>query len=150
MTNPVVGPKTASELRAFADMPEPDYASEDDISSMVGMLSVGKAKRNMSKEETAAHLGQFIQVLAGARKCDLEAAYEELLRTHKFLPDVSEVYDCVKRFEAKRRYRKSRARFLAWKHDREWSPPVDPVTPEEAEQARAMVAAIAKQVEGNG
>lgn len=129
--SPVVGPNTAKVLGDFASMPEPEYATEADIEAMIGMLSLGKPKRQMSKEEAEANLGQYVQILAGSRKADLEAAYDEMLRSKTFMPTVSEVYESVKGFEARRRYRKSRARHLVAIHRREWSPPVEMATAED-------------------
>lgn len=144
--NPVVGPKTALALGEFASLPEPPFATEGDIGEMIAMLSMGKPKRPMTDEEAKANLIQYKQIMTGARKADLDAAYEELLRTKTFMPTVAEVYDCVKGFEARRRFRKSRARHLVALHEREWAPPIKPVTPEDLAEMRRDIEELAKAI----
>lgn len=138
---PIVGPKSASILAEFADMPEPEFATESDIDAMVAMLATATVRRNASDAEVVASMAQFAKELLGARKADLDAAYSELVRTHKFMPTVSEVYACVKGFEVRRRHKKSRARHLVAIHKREWAPPIVPVSPDEIAALRERAAA---------
>lgn len=146
--NPVVGPKTALALGEFANLPEPPFATEGDIGEMVAMLSMGKPKRPMTDEEAKANLIQYKQILTGARKADLDAAYEELLRTKTFMPTVAEVYECVKGFEARRRFRKSRARHLVALHEREWAPPIEKMTAEDLAEVMQDIERLAEKMRG--
>lgn len=142
--NPIVGPKSAAILAEFASTPEPDFATEADIEAMVAMLATATIRRKASDDEADAQMSQFSKELLGARKADLDAAYSELVRAHKFMPTVAEVYSCVKGFESSRRYRKSRARNLVAIHKREWRPEVELVSPEEMEGLREKIASMSK------
>jgi len=129
--NPIVGPKTATQLRAFAAEPEPETASKDQVEVMIGKLALATAQAKTTEAEAGARLELYWLALNDIPVCDLRAAFTDLVRTSKFLPTPAEVRTAALLPGARRRYAKSRARHLAWLHDREWKPPVQAITPEE-------------------
>jgi len=129
--NPVVGPNTARQLSEFAGAPEPELASRDQVEVMIGKLAMATAQAKVSEDEATARLELYWLALNDIPVCDLRAAFTDLVRTSKFLPTPAEVRTAALLPGARRRYAKSRARHLAWLHDREWKPPVQAITPEE-------------------
>lgn len=129
--SPVVGPKSAAALKAFAEEPEPPLVTEDEVETMLAKLALATAQPKVSKEEAKERLAMYWLALRDLPVSDLRAAFVELLRTAKFLPTPAEVRSAAIRAGALRRYAKSRARHLAWKHEQEWHPAKDEVPPAE-------------------
>lgn len=147
---PLVGPVTAKALREYSEAPEPPLADEASIRRMVGLLATGKGQRKMTKEESEVHIGQFVRVLSKVPMVDLYAAYDDLLCGHKFMPDVSEVHKAASLHTSKRRFKKSRARFIALKHSREWVEPVAPLSGPEKAKLDAMLSSLGNRDDGSG
>lgn len=129
--NPVVGPNAARQLSEFAASPEPELATPEQVEVMIGKLAMVTAQAKVSDEEAAARLELYWLALNDIPVCDLRTAFTELVRSAKFLPTPAEVRTAALKPGASRRYAKSRAKHLAWLHEREWKPPVQAITAEE-------------------
>lgn len=127
----VVGPKSAAELRAFAEQPEPALVKESEVDTMIGKLAMATAQPKLSKEEAKERMAMYWLALRDLPVDDLRRAFVELLRTCTFLPTPAEVRAAALKEGAARRYAKSRARHLAWKHEQEWRPQGEAVDPAE-------------------
>jgi len=137
--NPIVGPKTATQLRAFAAEPEPELASKDQVEVMIGKLALATAQAKTTEAEANARIELYWLALNDIPVCDLRAAFTDLVRKSTFLPTPAEVRTAAMLPGARRRYAKSRAKHLAWLHDREWKPPVEVVSAAELEAVKAEV-----------
>jgi hypothetical protein len=135
--NPVVGPRTASALRAFAAEPEPPLAERSQVDVMISKLAIATAQPKVSPKEAAERLNLYWRALGDLPLVDLGQAFDDLLRASTFLPTPAEVRKAAMHHTSRRRYAKSRARHLVWKHEREWKPSADVVPPDEL---RALLA----------
>jgi hypothetical protein len=149
--NPVVGPNAARQLSEFAATPEPELASMQQVEVMIGKLAMATAQTKVSKEEADARLEIYWLALNDIPVDDLRAAFVDLVRTSKFLPTPAEVRAAALIPGARRRYAKSRARHLAWLHEREWRAPVETIKPEELEALKAEAGkALSAELEARG
>lgn len=130
-TSPIVGPNTAAELRAFAALPEPAAIEQDQLDTMIGKLAMATAQAKLSPAEAKERLELYWLGLRDLPADDLRAAFVVLIQTAKFLPTPAEIRAAALKAGSARKFAKSRAKFLAWKHDVEWRPPVDPVPAQE-------------------
>ncbi len=137
--SPVVGPNTANQLRAFAERPDPAPADQAQVETMIGKLAIATAQPKVSQAEADARLEMYWLALRDLAIDDLRTAFLELLRSATFLPTPAEVRTVAIKAGALRRYAKSRARHLAWKHDVEWRDVSDAVPPE---QLQALLASV--------
>lgn len=137
--SPVVGPKTAAALQAFAAEPEPPLATEPEVERMVAKLAMATAQAKVSEREVEERVSMYWLALKDLSVADLRGAFVDLLRTSTFLPTPAEVRTAALKAGALRRYAKSRARHLAWKHEQEWQPSGDTVPPEELQALLANV-----------
>ncbi len=126
-------------LRAFAAEPEPPLAERDQVDVMIGKLAIATAQPKVSDAEAGERLNLYWRALGDIPLADLRAAFDHLLRTATFLPTPAEVRKAAMQHTGKRLYAKSRARFLAWKHDVEWQPEGEQVSPGEL---RALMAGL--------
>ena len=143
----MVGPSTAAALRAFADAPEPPPPTASQVETMIGKLAIATAQAKVSEAEANARHDLDWLALRDVPIDDLRAGFLTLIRTSKFLPTPSEVRAAALLAGAPRRYRKSRARHLAWKHDTQWSPPQVLLAPDEA---RALLAGLPQLISTEG
>lgn len=118
--SPIVGPKTAGHLKAFAEQPEPEGPTQDQVGIMIGKLAMAMAQSKVSDAEAAARLEMYWLALCDVPADDLRAAFVDLVKTCKFLPTPAEVRTAALRKGAIRKYAKSRAGHLVWKHNTEW------------------------------
>lgn len=137
--SPVVGPNTATQLREFAERADPPIADQSQVDTMIGKLSIATAQPKVTQAEADARLEMYWLALLDLPVDDLRTAFLELLQTATFLPTPAEVRTAAIKQGALRRYAKSRARFLAWKHEIEWRDPKDTVPPE---QLQALLASV--------
>lgn len=137
--NPVVGPKTAAALTAFAAEPEPPTATEQQVETMIGKLAMATAQTKVSAAEAEGRLELYWLALRDIPLDDLRGAFVELVRTCTFLPTPAEVRKAASLKGAVRRHAKSRARCLVKLHEREWREPAEQVRPEEV---RAVLASV--------
>lgn len=121
---PVIGPKSASELRRFAEHPLPPIARKDQIEVMLAKLSVALPKAQASEAEVNERLDLYWQALKHHALVDLHQAFGDLLRTCRFFPTIAEIEAAVKPIAGRRLSRVTQARLLLLKHDREWTPPI--------------------------
>ncbi len=128
---PVVGPKTAAALQAFAAEPEPDPATQPQVETMIGKLAMATAQSKVSEAEAEARFELYWLALRDVPLPDLRGAFLDLLRSSKFLPTPAEIRTAALKRGAVRKYAKSRARHLAWKHEQEWRPQEELVDPAE-------------------
>lgn len=136
----MVGPKSAALLKAFAELPEPELATRDQVEVMVGKLAIATAQAKTSDAEADARLEMFWLALRDLPADDLRTGFMDLLRGATFMPTPAEVRTAALRHGAVRRYAKSRARHFAWKHEQEWRPANDDlVRPEELQALLASV-----------
>ncbi len=135
--NPVVGPNAARQLSDFAASPEPETATRNQVEVMIGKLAMVTAQAKVSEDEASARIELYWLALNDIPIDDLRAAFVDLVRTSKFLPTPAEVRTAALIPGARRRYAKSRARHLAWLHEREWRAPVEAIKPEELEALKA-------------
>lgn len=138
--SPIVGPKTAQMLSAFAETPEPATADRAQVEVMIGKLAMATAQPKSSDAEASEQLELYWLALRDLPVDDLRAAFVELLRSAKFLPKPAEVRTAALKAGSARRYAKSRARHLAWKHSVEWTPPVEKISAEEIAALKAGAA----------
>lgn len=136
----MVGPKTAAMLSAFAEAPEPPVPAMGDVEVMIGKLAMATAQAKVSPEEAAERIEIYWLALRDIPVADLRSAYVAMIRTAKFLPTPAEVRTAALKAGSARRYAKSRARYLAWKHSVEWAPPVEKISTEEIAALRAGAA----------
>lgn len=129
--SPVVGPETAQTLSAFAAEPEPALANEGEVTTMIGKLAMATAQSRVSEAEAEERIAMYWLALRDLPLVDLRIAFVELLKTATFLPTPAEVRSQAIKAGALRRYAKSRARHLAWKHEIEWRPEGERVSPDE-------------------
>lgn len=127
----MVGPNTASQLRAFAAEPEPELATRDQVEVMIAKLSMATAGAKVGDEEAKERLELYWLALSDMPVIDLRVAFTDLLRTAKFLPTPAEVRTAALKPGAQRKHAKSRAGHLAWLHDQEWREPVEMADPTE-------------------
>jgi hypothetical protein len=120
--SPVVGPKSAAALRALIEQPDPPLASQPQVETMIGKLAMATAQAKVSEAEAEVRFEMYWMALRDLPLDDLRAAFVELVRTATFLPTPAEVRSATIRQGALRRYAKSRARHLVWKHETEWKP----------------------------
>ncbi len=139
--SPVVGPKTAQALRRFAAEPEPAMVTHSEVAEIIGGLAMATAQAKISDTEADAKIEMYWIALRDLPGADLRAAFVELLRTATFLPTPAEVRTAALRRGAARRYAKSRASHLAWKHEREWKPEGELIDPAEVRALLGNVAA---------
>lgn len=145
--SPVVGPKDAAALRAFAAEPEPELATRDQVEVMIGKLAMATAQGKVSTDEADSRIDAYWLALKDLPAADLRVAFVEMIRQCKFLPTPAEARSFALHPGAMRRFAKSRARHLAWKHEREWRAPIDPVPPEEAAALFAQIVGGIAQAE---
>ena len=129
--SPVVGPVTARQLREYAAQAEPAAPAQEQVGIMIGKLAMATAQAKVSDAEAAARLEMYWIALRDIPADDLRAAFVDLVKTAKFLPTPAEVRKAALSAGAIRRYTKSRASHLAWKHEQEWKPEGERVDPAE-------------------
>jgi hypothetical protein len=137
--SPVVGPKSAAALAAYAAEPEPPLPSQAEVETMIGKLALATAQAKVSEAEAEERVSMYWLALRDLPVTDLRGAFLDLLRTSTFLPTPAEVRTAALKIGAVRRYSKSRARHLAWKHEQEWKPSGDIVPAEELQSLLAGV-----------
>lgn len=137
--SPVVGPESAKALAAYAALPEPPLATQDQVETMIGKLAMATAQAKVSESEAAARVEMFWLALRDLPVDDLRGAFVDLLRSCTFMPTPAEVRTAAIRHGAQRRYAKSRAKHLAWKHEQEWRPATASVP---ADELRALLAGV--------
>lgn len=120
--SPIVGPNTASQLRAFAAEPEPPLAEKGQVEVMIGKLALATAQGKTTQAEANERIELYWLALNDIPVADLRAAFAQLVKTSTFLPTPAEVRRAALLPGTRRRYAKSRAKHLAWLHDREWKP----------------------------
>lgn len=106
---------------------------------MIGKLAMATAQAKVSDAEAEERVAMYWLALRDLPVADLRVAFLDLLRTATFLPTPAEVRTAALKAGALRRYAKSRARHLVWKHEQEWKPADDVVPPEEL---RALLAGV--------
>ncbi len=139
--SPVVGPKTAAQLRAFLAMPDVHAMPErEQMDMMIGRLALATAQAKVSEAEANERLEAYWLALHDLPLEDLRWAYAELVKTATFLPTPAEIRAKAQYPGAMRAFRRTRAQMLLTKHEGEWSEPVEYVKPEEIAQIKADVA----------
>lgn len=129
--SPVVGPVSAKQLAAYAAEPEPRLPQQSEVEVMIGKLTTNLASAKSSTAESVERLDGYWLVLSDIPINDLRKAYVELLKTQTFMPKPAEIRTAALKVGALRRYAKSRAKHLVWKHETEWRPPAEMVDPAE-------------------
>src|SRR5690606_4501674 len=129
--SPIGGPQTARALREFAAEPDPQLPTKAEGEKMMASLAVATAQAKVSESEAQARLEMYCVALQVRPADALRSAFVGLVQTAKFLPTPSEVRTAGLRAGSQRRYAKSRAQYLAWKHEQEWKEPQEAVRPEE-------------------
>lgn len=145
---PIVGPNTALELRRFvaeAEAARPRLPERGEVDELVSGLSLATKERATSKDEARVRLGLYWQALKDVPISDLERGFTELVKTATFMPTPAEVRASALVSKTKRERAISRARHLAWLHDREWTPPIDEADLVKPEDLKALSAQLAEQ-----
>ena len=144
--SPVVGPNTAAQLREFVAAPDVQAMPErSQVATMIGRLALATAQAKVSEAEAEERMAAYWLALHDIPIDDLRWAYGELVKGATFLPTPAEIRAKALIPSAMRAFRKTRARMLIAKHEREWRPPVEYVKPEEiaaikSETAKALSA----------
>jgi len=140
--SPVIGPKSAAALQAFVDaQAQPTPPRREDVETMLGLFATaGKRRRQSSEIEAAAQLDLYWRALSDLPLEDLRFAYDKLMKESPWFPDISDIRKAATGgpVTAHQR-RRSIAKALIGKHQREWEPPCDVITPEEAAKVREMI-----------
>lgn len=123
--NPIVGPKSAAELRAFAAQPELATATQGQVDTMLAKLALATAAPKVSDDEARERLELYWLALKDLPVEDLRAAFMDLIRTAKFLPTPAEVRQAAVQAGLPRVRSIIRAKHLAYLHDRHWKPPIE-------------------------
>ena len=137
--SPVVGPKSAAALRAYAEQPEPPLPQQSQVEVMIGKLAITTAQTKVSHAEATERLELYWFALKDVPLADLRWAFGELVKSATFLPTPAEVRAVAMKPGAKRRHAKSRARHLAWKHEQEWTEPKELIAPGDVKALLASV-----------
>lgn len=139
--SPVVGPNTARQLREFLATPDVQAMPEkSQVTTMIGRLALATAQAKISEAEAEERMAAYWLALHDIPLDDLRWAYSELVKSATFLPTPAEIRAKAMLPGAMRAFRKTRARMLIAKHEREWREPVEYVKPEELAQITADVA----------
>lgn len=139
--SPVVGPKTAAQLRQFLALPDVHAMPErDQMDMMIARLALATAQPKISQAEADERMEAYWLALHDIPLEDLRWAYAELVKTATFLPTPAEIRAKAQYPGLMRTFHRTRAQMLLTKHEREWSEPVEYVRPEELEQIKAEVA----------
>lgn len=139
--SPVVGPNTARQLREFLATPDVQAMPEkSQVTTMIGRLALATAQAKISEAEAEERMAAYWLALHDIPLDDLRWAYGELVKSATFLPTPAEIRAKAQLPGAMRAFRKTRARMLIAKHEREWREPVEYVKPEELAQITADVA----------
>lgn len=142
--SPIVGPDDAKQLAEFAATPEPEAAAKAQVEVMIAKLAMATAQSKVSEAEASERMDAYWLALSDIPLDDLRAAYVALVRTCKFLPTPAEVRIAALNAGSGRKYAKSRARFLAWKHSVEWRPPVEVIP---ADEVAALLSGVSLAAE---
>jgi len=129
--SPVIGPNSAAALREFLETPEPELPRVEQVDTLVTRLALATAQPKLSVAEAKERFRLYWIALRDLPLPDLRAAFVVLVRTQKFLPTPAEVRTEAIRQGSVRLHAKSRARQLIWLHEREWTPPAEPVPQDE-------------------
>lgn len=121
---PVIGPKSAAELRRFIEHSAPPLVQRNQVDTMLAKLSIALPKSQSSEAEAIERLDLYWQALKHHALVDLHQAFGELLRTCRFFPTIAEIEAAVKPIAGRRTSRIVQARMLLLKHDREWKAPI--------------------------
>lgn len=136
---PVIGPKTAGQLREYIDQPEPPSIRRDQVEVMLAKLSMALPKAQASEAETAERLDIYWQALQHHAVPDLHQAFALLLRKCRFFPTIAEIEEVVNPIRFKRIGRMAQARLLVLKHEHEWTPPLDETDRADPEEVKALL-----------
>ena len=112
--SPIVGPNTATELRNWLAIPEPqlEMPTEDRIDTMIARLSLATKERRSSYGEAKERLIIYWRALRDIPLVDLAAAFDELIKSQTFMPTPAEIRKAAFAFTAKRNFTRSRAKHL--------------------------------------
>jgi hypothetical protein len=140
----LVGPKTAQALRDYLAGPWQDreMPTEERVDTMIARLSMATKERPLSDDEAAERLTLFWRVLRDLPVVDLAAGFDYLLKTKTFMPTPAEVFAACNLHQARREFRKHRARVLIRQHESDWRAPIpdtERVTPEEFQALMAGI-----------
>ena len=141
---PVVGPKTAEELRNWLTaQPTPTKATIDDIDEHITALSLAtKERAGTTKLEAKARLDLYARALRDIAKPDLARGVDDLIKTMTFMPAPAEVRAAALKYAGKREFALFRAREILRAHAR-YEPPLrdeDRATPEDIAAVKKMMA----------
>jgi len=150
--SPVVGPRTAKALSEWVeaqrprrtlaqiaqDGPEQEKEAMGKMDSLVGRMALATKERPLTPAANEERLDIYWRVLRNQTLVDLGAAFDELMRTLKWMPTPAEVYQAAARSKISREWPIVRAKHLIWLHEREWQPPI----PEEDRPSAAEVRKI--------
>lgn len=136
----VPGPASRTALQAYVDGAQPPAASDEDIDTIVAGLAVALPRNKNDGAAANAKLDIYVQGLSDISLVDLQAASDHLIKTARFFPTVSEIRKAALVTMGPRNSRIARARLMILRHDREWSPPAEPITAAEAKELRGNLA----------
>lgn len=135
---PVVGPKTAAQLQAFIDHPEPPIADTDWIQKQITMLSI-KPSRKQTVSDAKMILQTYTSMLKSYSRADLGYAFGRLMRESKWFPDISEIIQLAEFPKSQRNFKKLQARTLIMKHERDWIDKSEDKEAVDPEEVRALI-----------
>lgn len=120
---PIPSPHLIPGLREAAACPEPDRATPSDIDAALTQLAIALPRRRDDDVVAEAKLDIYANALADLTRIDLVAACDGLIKTAKFFPTVSEIRAAAHPTMSRRSYRRSRARMMILRFEREFLPP---------------------------
>ena len=139
---PVIGPKTACQLREYANQPEPPLVRRDQVEVMLAKLSMALPKAQSSEAETTERLDIYWQALKHHALPDLHQGFAALLRKCRFFPTIAEIEEVLEPIRGQRLGRTAQARLLVLKHEREWSPPLDEADMADPDAVKALLSEL--------
>lgn len=139
---PVIGPKSAGELREFIAAPLPPTARRDQVETMLAKLSVALPKSQSSEAEIRERLELYWTALKHHALVDLHQAFGELLRSCRFFPTIAEIEAVIAPIRGRRCGRIAQARLLVLKHEHEWKAPIPDEDKADPEAVKALLATI--------
>ena len=138
MELPIPGPHLLPALRAVIAA-EPPRPSPTDINGLVLKLCTVLAAKKSTPQEAAVMQQAYQDGLADIPLPDLHSACDQLVKTATFMPKVAEIREASARTMHRRLARQARCRMLVLRHEREWSPPGEMLTADEAQELRIVL-----------
>lgn len=136
----VCGPASRAALQAYIDGAQPPVPTDEEIDTIVAGLALALPRKQNDGSAAEAKLDIYAQALSDIPLVDLRAASDVLIKTAKFFPTVAEIRKAALVTMGPRHSRIARARLMILRHDREWSPPSEPMSAADVQKMSKIMA----------